>query len=1737
MQQNMQRLQINMTERGAESYTYSYLIGRSGMLRDFYDKATRLHAEIMSLVPQTDRATTPYFSGQVFTDVINTFDSVDAFLSTHLDNVSISMSSPHLHSTARISTPERNQTVLIPNFSSASHPHIKLPPIDLPKFNGDLQAWPAFINLFDSSIHSNLQLQPAQKLQYLVSCLAGEAKGLVSSLKLIHDNYLVARTLLKSRYENQRVLLGTLLNRLTSLDKVHADNLEELKKFRTNYSIVLESLKSMQIPIDNWDPLLIHMLVQQFDKPLRKDWEEKLSDKTDFPKLSILNSFIDNRIHMCEVIYADSAKVVKVESPKTSKPHGDIKHRTTVHHGMVEDFNARRGSLTSVCPSCKQNHWLNRCPKFLASNPSQRYEQARTLKLCLNCLSDKHRVADCTSTFTCRSCRKKHHTLLHFPQGQQSAVGSGNSNAEKLTGTKPKTAGAQEYSGKKVNSHHGVASGNSVLLATASVSVVDAHGQLLVCRALIDQCSEASFISESLMQTTRLRRMWSSVIVSGVGDPDGTRVSGKASLVVRSPNGDSLEISAFILPRVTSYVPSNISFNAYPQLDTLSLADPNPASMDQIDLLIGADHYASIIREGVIHLSDKLVAQNTIFGWIVSGSTDDAVPRNVIRVHHSTTDELDNRLRAFWELEEVTKHRSLTEEEQRCEDYFNSTTTRDSSGRFIVRLPFKIGRNRNELGKSEHIAHASLNSLLRKMDANEKLCDAYTEFLDEYKSLGHMTEVPGTAEASKRVFLPHHGVLREDKTTTKLRVVFNASCPTGSGLSLNDVLSIGPKLQVDITGVLLKWRTYRFVFSADIEKMFRQILVHPQDRLLQNILWRGPKSDTTVRYQLDTVTYGTGPAPYLAMRVVRELANLTKETSPLAYPVLTENTYVDDVMFGADTREELLQIKSQVVSTLSSGCMVLRKWASNDPTLLMDSESNPTLLEDGNALVKLLGVNWAPNDDSLVLKTIPLSPQANTKRLILSEISSLFDPLGFLSPIVIRAKCFMQSLWKVKLGWDNIIPAALQEEWVSIAQDITSLPEIKIDRWLHHSTEVKAAELVGFCDASEKAYAAVVYLRIVDSEDYCHINLVMAKSKVAPLKTLSIPRLELCGALLLKDLLLHVQSLIGIKIDNIRCYSDSEIVLAWLRKNPSTWATFVGNRVSSIQSELPVAIWRHVRSSDNPADLNSRGLSSTEFLVNNLWWQGAAWLGELNLIEEITGEALETDEERRRINVHVVSVNDSPVLEIINHYSSWSEIVRMVAYLVRFGCLTRKRITNGDFNSFSSYEIDEAKRQIFLAVQQIAFRREKEALLLGLPVNPKSPLAKLDPFIDEFGLIRIGGRLSRSVLKSAAKYPIVLSNDGLSTKLIRYHHLLALHGGLTLTLNVLRDQFWIIKARSRAKFVIHKCVLCKRTNPILSSQIMSDLPAERCTPSRPFTNTGIDYAGPFRYRSAKGRGHITQKSWIVIFVCLATKAIHLELVTDCTSKAFLATLDRFVARRGLPAIIFSDNGTTFQGADNELRVTFNSLIRSTAVTSKHAVQGLVWRFIPPGAPHFGGLWEAGVKSVKFHLTKLLNEFAPTYEELYTILCGIEACLNSRPLTPLYDDLDSLDALTPGHFLTGTSLLAVPKPVDPSEKICISDRWKQVVFRTSKFWEKWQKEYLHTLQVRNKWLRPEIDIAVNDLVMIKTPDTPPLVWPLARVVEVYPGKDKRVRVARVRTTSGEYVRPVTQLCVIPLSVDD
>ena len=419
-----------------------------------------------------------------------------------------------------------------------------------------------------------------------------------------------------------------------------------------------------------------------------------------------------------------------------------------------------------------------------------------------------------------------------------------------------------------------------------------------------------------------------------------------------------------------------------------------------------------------------------------------------------------------------------------------------------------------------------------------------------------------------------------------------------------------------------------------------------------------------------------------------------------------------------------------------------------------------------------------------------------------------------------------------------------------------------------------------------------------------------------------------------------------------------------------------------------------------------------------------------------------------------------------------------------------------------------------------------------------SPLKTLLPFIDESNILRVGGRLAHSTLPFAERHPPIL--DGkcrLAELLIDWAHTRALHGGFRVTYAYALQRAWIVRGRVRIKAHLRRCVVCARAAPRPLTQLMAPLPAPRVTPARPFSRSGVDYAGPFQVLSSKGRGTRSSKGYVAVFVCLCTKAVHLELVGDLTTASFLGALSRFSGRRGRPAELWSDNATNFRGADAELRRMFEEAsISFHKVADSLASEGIKWQPIPPSSPHFGGLWEAGVKSMKGHLRRVAGPRKLTYEEFSTLLVEIEMVLNSRPMGPVSGDLDDLDLLTPAHFLIGGPLAAQPHPTAADADLDRATHWRLVNAMRDRFWARWSREYLNSLQQRVKWSRPRESIAVGDFAIVV--DSSLLgyhgKWPLARVLETYPGDDGRVRVVKVRTASGEFTRPITKIVRLPVS---
>lgn len=635
---------------------------------------------------------------------------------------------------------------------------------------------------------------------------------------------------------------------------------------------------------------------------------------------------------------------------------------------------------------------------------------------------------------------------------------------------------------------------------------------------------------------------------------------------------------------------------------------------------------------------------------------------------------------------------------------------------------------------------------------------------------------------------------------------------------------------------------------------------------------------------------------------------------------------------------------------------------------------------------------------------------------------------------------------------------------------------------------------------------------------------------MAPIKTLSIPILELNGAVMLTELIDHVLKSIQVHADRIVCWTDSTIVLAWLRKHPSTWKTTVANRTSKIHTTLPAATWRHVPTDSNTADLNSRGVLAEKLLASTFWTEGPTWLRE-NEERWPTQQVYEAEEGRNKTAAHTTTNIEE--WDVLHRSSSWPRLVRVFGYVREFVSRTRFK-DKAPRSSLTISNLRDAESTIIRLVQATAFRTEINASKEAKPLDTRSPLGKLNPFLDGSGLLRVGGRLKHSFLPWDTKHPIILPKHYVSDLIVRDAHLHTLHGGTRLTVATARQKYWILGIRDTARRIIHWCIKCVRWRAQTSTQIMQDLVPSRCRPSSPFENIGIDYAGPYQVRDSAGRGKKSHKAYLGVFICHATRAVHLELVHDYSTAAFLAAFDRLISRRGIPRTITSDNGTNFVGAARELARDFTAVVNSPELRDRCTGLRVEWLFYPPGAPHHGGMQEAAVRSVKYHLRRIIGTFTPTTEEIATLLCRIEATLNSRPLTRLRDDADCLEVLTPGHFLTGGPLNARPTPSVTDVVSSRLSRWQCIQKFHELLWQTWSREYLQELQSRYKWSSKQKQINEGDIVLVENPILPPNQWEMGRIEKTFPDKDGNVRVVDVRTKTSVYRRPITRICVLPVA---
>ncbi|XP_028512935.1 uncharacterized protein LOC110232368 [Exaiptasia diaphana] len=1129
---------------------------------------------------------------------------------------------------------------------------------------------------------------------------------------------------------------------------------------------------------------------------------------------------------------------------------------------------------------------------------------------------------------------------------------------------------------------------------------------------------------------------------------------------------------------------------------------------------------------------------------------------------------VERQIAKLWDLDSVGV-REVDEVHEAFSDnnQFNGT-------RYSVGLPWKVSHA--TLPSNYNLSQSRMKGQIRKLGKQQGLLEEYNRIIRDQEELGIIERVPALDMAENVHYLPHHAVVRKDAITTKVRVVYDASAKERKhAASLNDCLHVGPSLNPLLIDILLRFRCNRVVLVGDIEKAFLNVEVDEKDRDYLRFLWVDDinnEQNSVSIFRFCRVVFGLNASPFLLNATIRHHLGKYAELDPNFTTRMIEGFYVDDLVTGGNASREVLNLYHKAKSRMAEGGFKMRKWLTNDNYVrgeidrtenqkeaaanyasshVDESESYAKVsLEaitrnESSQVQKVLGIAWNCHQDTMQFnlettakKAMEMEP---TKRNVLSIIASLFDPLGLYSPVSVSMKILFQDLCISGLAWDELLPEQLKTRWTKWINELLQAGEIRLDRCIFDQPVdcVTDCTLHGFGDASKKAYCAVVYIvyKLTDGSRYA--RLLTSKTRVAPLKQLTIPRLELMSAVILTRLVETVRNALKsqLSVSKEIYWLDSKTALCWIQ-NKGEWKQFVRHRVNGILEKTGKENWRHCPGAENPADLGSRGASGIELKSEELWWNGPQWLcqseSEWPVVPEGLEQTQESLDEAKKSEVHNLLVNKDVETGIehaidINRCGTLKKLVRVTAWVTRF-------ITNAK-NKIKREELLEGE----LTANEVKLAEESWVKAAQKSLKDQNNFKELSiqlGLVEQAGVLRCQGRLVNSELSMDAKNPIILPKDHRFTELIVIDsHDRVLHSGLRATLAQVREKFWIPRGRQVVKGLVSKCVTCKRqTGKPFKQPPAAALPEFRVHEAPPFSKVGIDFAGPLFAKTGKG----SVKVYIALFSCCVTRAIHLELVEDMSVESFRRCLRKFTATRGIPGLIVTDNAKTFQGTEKALRELFNHPQVQADLTNMRTE----WRFNLPKAPWWGGFFERMVGCVKQCLRKVLGNASLTFDELVTVLTETECTLNCRPLTYEYNDIGE-EVLTPSHLVYGRRINSLPDEIIEPDDV-VSDeascrrRFQYMSLKLGQFCDRWHKEYLTGLREHHRVNRSRQGkdiVQVGDVVTVKEDGKKRNKWRMAVVEGIIKGRDNVVRGAKVRVIArGKHARisrPIQRL--YPLEV--
>lgn len=1366
---------------------------------------------------------------------------------------------------------------------------------------------------------------------------------------------------------------------------------------------------------------------------------------------------------------------IEEKSESRNQPKDGWRDRNT-RSKFFHAKNYPRDTRGPACVYCEDiTHKGTNCPKVV-----KREERKKILAkkgLCFNCTGSQHRAVDCKSKIGCQKCSKRHHTSI-CEQSEQLLV-----------------------AGSSVN-----------MRVTHPVVIVEVEG--IKCRALLDTGAGSSYASAALLDRISKRQCKKEIrkidMMLGVTTREVElstieikETSGEFSMSVEVTKVNKGELVFVDNPRYQQLIEQN------PHLRGVVMEDLDKKERLPVHIILGASDYAKLKTDQPPRVGHpgQPVAELTRFGWTIMSPGKESINTSNVLLNQTSHADYEELCR----LDVLGLKDTPTNDQGSVYDEFKEQLTRDRAGWYETGLPWR--GNHPPLPNNQAGSLRRLASLTNKLD-HQGLTTKYGQIIEEQKAEG-IIEGADQPSVGREFYIPHKAVVRPGAESTKLRVVYDASAKAYSGApSLNECLHPGPPLQNKLWNVLLRGRFHPVAVTGDLQKAFLQVRIRETDRDALRFHWRRDQKSELETLRFTRALFGLAPSPFLLGGVIEAHLSNWEEEEPEIVAKLRQELYVDDLITGSTSVPKAQEVKEKATTIFQDACFKLHKWHSNEHELetTQTQEDDPTYAKQQLGIPEggessLLGLAWNKERDTVSV-TMPTEKTVITKRGILAKLAKIYDPLGFVSPLTLRGKLIYRAVCDTKNAWDAPIPDALAKLWEKWDSELPVRVETPRSLVVHQEP-IESIKLHSFGDASGNGVAACVYA-VVDQASGTNQGLVAARSRL-PKRELTIPRLELVAAHMAVNLATNAkEALTGFPVTSTHCWSDSSAVLHWITGN-GDYKQFVSNRIKKINEHQGV-VWRHVPSADNPADLASRGGQ-----VNNaeLWWHGPEWLTNTELWPQdiVTEPSTESNVEAKAIKqVFAVAVDEESEIDKVLQKFPLQKAVRVCAWIRRFSHNSLR--SRGTKRIEGPLTTDETERQRLFWTKQAQENCDLDADRVALNLQPGN---------DE--LLECRGRIQ-------GEYPIYLPDTHLfSRRVVEEAHLITLHGGVGLTMAEVRSRYWVPRLRRLVKKIRKSCHGCKRfTATAYATPPPGILPTTRTQGITPYQVIGVDYAGPLQYRVSKQR---EGKAYVLLYSCSLTRGIYIELLPTLETTDFLASLKRFVARRGRPERIYSDNGGTFIGAAKWVR----AVAKDEKLQNYLSINQVRWQFNLSRAPWWGGQFERMIGLVKAALNKTIGNGLLKWKELEEVLLDVEVALNNRPLCYVEDDLQ-FPVLTPNSMLFLNSNILPELQPHHIEDGDLRKRAKHLMKCKDAMWKRWSREYLRNLRERHRTKSGARGAtpAVGDVVIISTDEKKRGRWPLGVVEELIVGRDGAVRGAKVRTEKSQLERAVQQLYPLELSCD-